>query len=144
VITVFALLLVLRACLALPSAPVGFYRNVLDFLAMARWHPAVIAALVGLMVLPPAWLFRTNHYWPFTLLWTMGRRALLVGEFQSGLDTLAVVYQLSLTGGVPLLFVLHMLSRWKPKSRVLPWLLVPLLFVGTAIAVVLIVAMMHS
>ena|ERR1700680_2897599 len=143
-ITVFVLLFVLRACLALPSAPVGFYRNVLDFLAMARWHPAVKAALVGLMVLPPAWLFHTNHYWPFTLLRTMGRKALLVGDFQTGLDTIAVVYQLALTGGVPLLFVLHMLSRWKPKNRVLPWLLVPLLFVGTAIAVVFIVAMIHS
>ena len=142
-ITVFVLLFVLRACLALPSAPVGFYRNVLDFLAMARWHPAVKAALVGLMVLPPAWLFHTNHYWPFTLLRTMGRKALLVGDFQTGLDTIAVVYQLALTGGVPLLFVLHMLSRWKPKNRVLPWLLVPLLFVVTAIAVVLIVAMTH-
>jgi hypothetical protein len=143
-IAVFVLLFVLRACLALPSAPVGFYRNVLDFLAMARWHPAVKAALVGLMVLPPAWLFHTNHYWPFTLLRTMGRKALLVGDFQTGLDTIAVVYQLALTGGVPLLFVLHMLSRWKPKNRVLPWLLVPLLFVGTAIAVVFIVAMVHS
>ena len=142
-VTVFVLLLVLRACLALPNAPVGFYRNVLDFLAMARWHPAVKAALVGLMVLPPAWLFHTNHYWPFTLLRTMGRKALLVGDFQTGLDSIAVVYQLALTGGVPLLFALHMLSRWKPKNRVLPWLLVPLLFVFTAIAVVLIVAMMH-
>ena len=143
-ITVFVLLLVLRACLALPSAPAGFYRNVLDFLAMARWHPAVKAALVGLLVLPPAWLFHTNHYWPFTMLRTMGRKALLVGDFQTGLDTIAVVYQLALTGGVPLLFTLHMLSRWKPKSRVLPWLLVPVLFVFAAIAVVLIVAMMHS
>jgi hypothetical protein len=142
-ITVFVLLLALRACLALPSAPVGFYRNVLDFLAMARWHPSVIAALVGLIVLPPAWLFRTNHYWPFTLLWTMGRRAFQVGEFQTGLDTIAVVYQLALTGGVPLLFALHMISRWKPKNRVLPWLLVPLLFVGAAIGVVIIVTLMH-
>lgn len=142
-ITVFVLLLALRACLLLPSAPVGYYRNVLDFLAMARWHPSVIAALVGLIVLPPAWLFRTNHYWPFTLLWTMGRRALMIGEFQTGLDTIAVVYQLALTGGVPLLFALHMISRWKPKNRVLPWLLVPLLFVGAAIGVVLIVTLMH-
>jgi hypothetical protein len=55
-IMVFVLLLALRACLALPSAPVGFYRNVLDFLAMARWHPSVKAALVGLIVLPPSFL----------------------------------------------------------------------------------------
>jgi hypothetical protein len=141
-ISVFVLVLVLRACLALPSAPAGFYRNVLDFLAMARWHPAVKAALVGLIVLPPAWYFRSEH-WRFTLLWTMGRRALKLEDVQTGLDTITVVYQLALTGGVPLLFVLHMLSRWKPKYRVLPWVLVPLLFVGTAIAVVLIVAMVH-
>ena len=141
-ITVFVLFLMLRACLALPSAPVGFYRNVLDFLAMASWHPSVKAALVGLMVLPPAWYLRSDH-WRFTLLWTMGRRALMFEDVQTGLDTITVVYQLALTGGVPLLFALHMLSRWKPKSRVLPWLLVPLLFVGTAIGVVLIVTMMH-
>jgi hypothetical protein len=141
-ITVFVLLLVLRACLALHSAPVGFHRNVLDLLAMARWHPSVKAALVGLMVLPPAWYLHSDH-WRFTMLWTMGRRALKLEDVRTGLDTITVVYQLALTGGVPLLFALHMFSRWKPKSRVLPWLLIPLLFVGTAIAVVLIVAIIH-
>jgi hypothetical protein len=143
-ITVFVLLFVLRACLALPSAPAGLYRNVLDFLAMARWHPSVKAALVGLVVLPPAWYLHADHYLLVTMLRTMGKRALLLGDVQSRLDSIAVVYQLALTGGVPLLFVLHMLSRWEPTSRVLPWLLVPLLFVGTAIAVVLLVTMMHS
>jgi hypothetical protein len=143
-IGVFALLLALRACLALPSAPAGFYRNVLDFLAMARWHPSVKAALVGLVVLPPAWFIYADHNVLITMLRTMGRRALMLGYVQSELDTIAVVFQLALTGGVPLLFALHMFSRWKPKSRVTPWLLVPLFFVGTAIAVVLIVAMMHS
>jgi hypothetical protein len=143
-ITVFALLLVLRACLVLPSAPVGFYRNVLDFLAMARLHPSVKSALVGLVVLPPTWLIHTDGYWLVTMLRTMGRSALMLGDVQSGMDSIAVVYQLALTGGVPLLFALHMFSRWKPTSRVLPWLLVPLLFMGTAIAVVLIVTMMHS
>jgi len=142
-ITVFVLLFVLRACLSLPSAPVGFYRNVLDFLAMARWHPSVKAALVGLIVLPPAWFLRMNHHLLVTILWTMGRRALEFSDVQSGLDSIAVVYQLSLTGGVPLLFSLHMLSRWKPASRILPWVLVPLIFVGAAMAVVLLVAIMH-
>lgn len=142
-IAVFVLLLVLRACLALPNAPVGFYRNVLDFLAMARWHPSVKAALIGLIVLPPTWFIHADKYRRVTMLWTMGRRALTLSDFQSGLDSIAVVYQLALTGGVPLLFALHMLSRWKPKNRVLPWLLVPLLFVFTAIAVVLIVTMTH-
>jgi len=44
---------------------------------------------------------------------------------------------------VPLLFAMHMFSRWRPASRVLPWLLVPVLFVGAAIGVVLIVTIMH-
>jgi hypothetical protein len=139
-----ALLLVLRACLALPSAPVGFYRNVLDFLAIARWHPAVKAALVGLLVLPPAWFIHTDRNVLITMLRAMGRRALMLGDVQSELDTFAVVFQLALTGGVPLLFALHMFSRWKPASRFLPWLLVPLFFVCTVIAVVLIVTIMHS
>jgi hypothetical protein len=141
-LTVLVLLLMLRYCLALPSAPEGFYRDVLDFLAMARWHPSVKAALVGLIVLPPAWYI---HGTPglTTMLLTMGRRALISGDVQSGLDGIAVAYQLALTGGVPLLFALHMLSRWKPRNRLLPWLLVPVLFVGTAVGVVFIVAMMH-
>jgi hypothetical protein len=143
-ITVLALVLLLRACLALPSAPSGFYRNMLDFLAMARWHPSVIAALVGLMVLPPAWYLSTDNFWLITMFRTMGRRALMSGDVQSALDSIAVVFQLALTGGVPFLFALHMFSRWKPKSRVLPWLLVPLLFVGTAIAFVLIVMILHQ
>ena len=100
-ISVFVLLLVLRACLALPSAPAGFYRNGLDFLAIARWHPAVKAALVGLMVLPSAWLLYADHYWLATMMRTRGRRALLIGDVHSGLDSFAVVYQLALTGGVP-------------------------------------------
>jgi hypothetical protein len=141
-ITVIVLLVMLRLCLALPSAPGGFYRDMLDFLAIARWHPSVKAALVGLIVLPPAWYIHAN-YWLVTMLRTMGRRALMSGDVQSGLDSIAVIYQLALTGGVPLLFALHMLSRWKPTNRLLPWLLVPFLFVGTAIGVVLIVATMH-
>ena len=55
-----------------------------------------------------------------------------------------MVYQLALTGGVPLLFMLHMFSRRKRAGNVLLWLLVPVLFVGTAIGVVLLVTIMHS
>jgi len=143
-IGVFVLVLGLRACLALPSAPSGFYRNVLDFLAMARWHPSVKAALLGLMVLPLVWALRADHYWLISMLRTMGRRALRSGDFQDELDRFAVVYQLALTGGVPLLFTLHMFSRTKAAGRVWPWLLVPVLFVGTAIAVVVLVAIIHS
>jgi hypothetical protein len=142
-ITVLALLFVLRACLALPSAPSGLYRNVLDFVAVARWHLSVKAALVGLIVLPPVWILRANHHWLITLLLMMGPRALKSGDFQSGLETIAVALQLSLTGGVPLLFILHMLSRRQRTSSVLLWVLVPLLFMGAAIAVVLLVTILH-
>lgn len=142
-ITMFVLFFALRASLTLPSAPAGFYRNVLDFLAMARWHPAVKAALLGLIVLPPAWLLHGDRYWLVTMLLTMRSKALMSGDFQSELDRFAVVYQLALTGGVPLLFVLHMFSRWKASGRVLPWLLVPLLFVGAAIGVVVIGTIAH-
>jgi hypothetical protein len=141
--TVLVLLFVLRACLALPSAPSGFYRNVLDFLAMARWHPAVKAALVGLLVLPPLWYISAGNYWIITMFWKMGRRALTSSYVHSSLDGLVAVYQLSLTGGVPLLFTLHMLSRRKKPRSVLLWLLVPLLFVGAAIGVIFIVTLTH-
>jgi len=140
---VFVLVLLLRACLALPSAPTGFYRDALDFLAMAGWHPSVKVGLLGLIVLPPAWFLRSDHYWLISMLRIMGRRALASGDFQDELDRIAVLYQLALTGGVPLLFAMHMFSRWRPASRVLPWLLVPVLFVGAAIGVVLIVTIMH-
>jgi hypothetical protein len=140
---VFVLVLLLRACLALPSAPTRFYRNVLDFLAIAGWHPSVKVGLLGLIVLPPAWFLRSDHYWLISMLRIMGRRALASGDFQDELDRIAVLYQLALTGGVPLLFAMHMFSRWRPASRVLPWLLVPVLFVGAAIGVVLIVTIMH-
>jgi hypothetical protein len=107
----------------LPSAPSGFYRNVLDFLAMARWHPSVKVALVGLIVLPPTWYLRTGNFWLVTMLRTMGRRALTSGDVQSGLDGIAVVYQLALTGGVPFLFALHMLSRaaWMALQSYISW-----------------------
>lgn len=78
-ITVAVLFVVLRACLALPSAPTGFYRDVLDFLALARWHASLKFALVGLIVLPPAWFLSTGEYWLVTMLRTMGRRALTNG-----------------------------------------------------------------
>jgi hypothetical protein len=143
-ITVFVLLYVLRACLALPSAPSGLYRNALDFVAAARWHLSVKAALVGLIVLPPVWILRANHHWLITMLLTMGPRALKSGDFQSGLETVAVALQLALTGGVPLLFALHMLSRRQRTNGVLLWVLVPFLFVGTAVAVVLLVAILHQ
>lgn len=141
-VAVLVLALALRACLALPSAPTGFYRNVLDFFAMSRWHASVKAALVGLIILTSAWSFHLGRDF-FFLLRILGRRALASGDFHDDMDRILVPYQLALTGGVPLLFALHMLTRWKPKSRILPWVLVPALFVGTAIAVVIIGTIMH-
>ena len=141
-VAVPVLVLALRACLALPSAPTGLYRNALDFFAMERWHASVKAALVGLIVLTSVWIFRVDRDF-FFLLIIMGRRVLASGDFRDDMDRIVVSYQLALTGGVPLLFALHMLTRWKPKSRILPWVLVPALFVGTAIAVVVIGTIMH-
>jgi hypothetical protein len=141
-ITVAALLFLLRACLELPSAPRGFYRNLLDFLAMSRWHPAVKAALLGLLVLPPAWYIHGDPGFIPTVRF-LGWRSLTSGDVRDDLDRLVTVFQLSLTGGVPLLFVLHMLTRSNPKERILPWLLVPLLFVGAAFGVVVLVMLGH-
>jgi hypothetical protein len=141
-VAVIVLVLALRACLALPSAPTGLYRNMLDFFAMARWHASVKAALVGLIVLTSVWYFRADRDF-FFLLGIMGRRVLASGDFRDDMDRILVAYQLALMGGVPLLFALHMLTRWKPKSRILPWVLVPALFVGTAIAVVVIGTIRH-
>jgi hypothetical protein len=141
-LTVAILFFALRACLALPSAPAGAYRIALDFLAMARWHPAVKAAFLALIVLPGAWYLHTSH-WLIGMFQIMGRRALKSGDVRDGLDGLTAAYQLALTGGVPLLFGMHVLSRWKPKNRFLPWLLVPLFLIGTAIGVVFIVTLMH-
>jgi hypothetical protein len=141
-LTVAILFFALRACLALPSAPRGIYRAVLDFLAMARWHPAVKVALAALIVLPGAWYIHTSHWLVITFR-TMGWRALGFGDVRDGLDGLTALYQLALTGGVPLLFGAHMMSRWKPKNRFLPWLLMPVVLLGAAVGVVLIVAIVH-
>jgi hypothetical protein len=143
VVAVLVLLFALRACLALPSAPSGFYRNALDFLALARLHPAVKAALVGLIVLPPIWYLHYGEYWLVTLVVTEGWRGFKSGDVQSGLDGMSALYQLALTGGVPMLFALHLLSRSKRKNSVLLWLLVPVLFAGAAVGVVFIATMIH-
>jgi hypothetical protein len=142
-IGVVFLLFLLRACLKLPSAPVGFYRHVMDFLAMARWHPSVKVALAGLIVLPPIWFFSKGNFWAIEMFRQRGRMALQNGDVHTVLDDVAIVYQLALTGGVPFLFALHMFTRWKPRSRVLPWVFVPLLFVVTATALVIIVTILR-
>jgi hypothetical protein len=55
--------------------------------------------VVGLIVLPPVWLLRMNHHWLVTMLLTTGPQALKVGDVQTGLETIAVLLQLSLTRG---------------------------------------------
>ena len=142
-LTVVVLVLILRACLRQPSAPAGFYRNVLDFLALSRWHPSVIVALIALVVLPPAWYFNHN-YWAIVALWERGRAALRSVDVQHDLDSVAVAYQLGLTGGVPLLFCLHMLSRSKPSWRILPWVLIPLLLLGSAVGAMIVATILHQ
>ena len=139
------LVLLLRFCLRQRSAPSGLFRDVLDFLAMADWHPAVCAGLIGLLALTTWWFFRTDQQLFF--LWgIMGlRRALQQsGDFRDELDRVITLYQWTLTAGVPLLFVLHILTRWTPRRRILPWVLVPVLFVATAIGTVILVTIVHQ
>jgi hypothetical protein len=82
-LTLLILLVMLRLCLALPSAPRGSNRNALDFVAMMRWHPAVKAALAGLIVLPPAWYIHGDPGF-IQLLRILGRRALTSRDFRPG------------------------------------------------------------
>ena len=121
----------------------GLYRNVLDFLAMRSWHPALIAALIGLLVVPGVWFSHVDKDL-FFLLRIMGwPRALKSGDFRDDLDRVATLYQLALMGGIPLLFGLHLLSRWQTKRRLLVWLLLPIFFLGTAVAIVVIGTIAH-
>lgn len=142
VTALITLVLLLRTCLTLPSAPWGFYRAALDFLALWRWHAAVKFSLAGLLVLPMVWYLYADR-WMFSMFESLGRRALAMSDVQSALDGTAVVYQHALVGGLPLLFVMHLLCRWKPANRFLPWLLVPLFFVGTVVATIISVTIVH-
>lgn len=141
--TMFILVLALRASLVDPWAPTGLFRNLLDFLAIANWHPSVKLALVALIVLPQVWFMHIDRYMIFTMWNQMGARALQSGDFQTKLDTIALVWQDAFAGGVPLLLAMHLLSRWKPKRWYLPWLLLPVFLVVAAIALVLIVMIAH-
>ena len=137
------LVFLLRYCLELPGAPRGLYRNVLDFLAMRSWHPALIAALIGLLVVPGIWFSHVDKDL-FFLLRIMGwPRVLKSGDFRDDMDRVATLYQLALMGGIPLLFGLHMLSRWQTERRFLVWILLPIFFLGTAVAVVVIGTIAH-
>jgi hypothetical protein len=131
----------LRFRLSRPSAPTGFYRHVLDFLAVRRWHPAVKLSFAGLLILPLAW-FAHEDLWLFTMFKSMGMRALVMSDVRAGLDGLVVGFQVTLLGGLPLLFLMHLLCRWK-LNRYLPWLLIPILFIGTVIATIMIVTIIH-
>ena len=94
-----ALVFLLRACLSGPPTPSGVYKDVLDFMAMRRWHSTVWVALVGLLVLPGAWFLHTDRELIF--LWQiMGRRPLQQsGDFRDDLDRVVVLYQWALTAG---------------------------------------------
>jgi hypothetical protein len=141
-VALLVLMLFLRSRLAFPSAPRGLYRDALDFLAMARWHAAVKISMAGLLILPLVWFVLVNR-WMFRLFESLGRRALVLSDVQNALDGGAVIYEHVLVGGLPLLFALHLLCRRRPGSRLLPWLLLPLFFAGTAIAVVVMVTVVH-
>ncbi len=142
-IGVLFLILMLRFTLARPSAPTGFIRNVLDFLAMSRWHPAVKTALACILILPQVWFLRSGHFWLFDMLRMRGRQALQSGDVRDELDRIVAAFQLSLAGGVPFLFILHMFTRRKPKRRWLPWLLIPVLLVATAIGFIILGTIRH-
>jgi hypothetical protein len=141
-ITLAGLVFLLRSRLALPSAPSGFFLAVFDFFALRRLHPAIKLCLAGLLALPLAWWLHGNR-WMFTMLPSLGRRILAFSDVQNALDGGAVAYQVTLIGGLPLLFLLHLLCRWKPANRFLPWVLVPLFFVGVVIGTVLLVTAAH-
>jgi len=137
-----ALVLLLRSRLAQSREPGGFYRDVLDFLGMWRWHPAARFALAALLVLPLAWLALVNH-WMFDTFASLGRRALAHGDVQNALDGFAVVVQYALAAGTPALFLFHLLCRRWLRGPVLPWLFLPLLFVGIAAEMVVVLTFAH-
>ena len=137
-----ALALYLRSTLPDPAEPGGFFRDVLDFFAMKRWHPAVVFGLIGLIVLPFAWLSASN-YWLYGTLSRLGRRAFAMSDVRNALDAYAAVFQHALTSGTPLLFVYHLVCRRWLSGRFLPWLLLPLLFLGTAIGAIITVTIMR-
>lgn len=137
-----AFVLLLRSRLAASEEPGGYYRDVLDFLAISRWHAAARFALAALFALPLAWMALANR-WMFDLFASLGPGALNLSDVQSGLDGFAVAIQHALTAGVPLLFVFHLLCRRWLTGRVLPWLLLPLLFVGIAAGMVIVLTTVH-
>jgi hypothetical protein len=141
-LTLITLFLLLRASLEVPPAPSGLYRDLLDFVALSHWDPAVIVGFVALLILPGAWYISTDRVFIW-MIRTMGWRVLRSGDFQDDLDRLAVAYQLGLTAGMPFLFGLHMLSRWKAMNKVLLWLLVPVLLAGVAVGAVVVGTIFH-
>jgi hypothetical protein len=110
---------------------------------MADWSPSVIVALVGLLVLPAVWLLRVEQELIFLFGFHGWQAYKVSGDFRDDLARVAVAYQLVLMGGVPLLFFLHVFSRWQPKRRVLAWLLLPVLFLATAVSVVVLGTIAH-
>lgn len=141
-IIAFTLVFLLRSHLESGAPTSGFYRDVLDFLSLSRWHPATWVTLIALIVLPQVWYLYTARDF-FMLIHFLGRNVLRSGDFRDDLERIAVTWQLCWMAGVPLLFCLHMISRWKPRRRFLPWLLIPVLFFGVAFGVLVLVVINH-
>ena len=130
----------MHARLPLSQAPGGLYRDVLDFLGCQGWHAATRACLVLLLALPVLWFLHADA-WLFRAFHGMGLKALRFTDVQAALDGVAVAYQHDLLAGVPLLFCVHILSRHGLKGRFLPWLLVPVFLLGTAVGSVVLMVL---
>ena len=139
---VVSLVLLLRSRLTDAAEPRGLYRDALDFLALTKWHPATTCGLGLVIVLPLAWIAVSDR-WVFGLLSRLGREAFAMSDVRNVLDSFAVVLQHSLTAGLPLLLVFHVGCRRWFSGRYVPWLLLPLLLVGTAIGMIISVTLAH-
>ena len=141
-IALAVLILALRLSLKSGPASPGLLDAVFDFPALINWHPAVKTAAAGLCLMIVA-EFAHGYRWLFTMIPSMGLSLLKMTDVQAAMDGGAVIVQYAVTGGVPLLFSLHVVSRLtKPGSRV-PWALLPFFFIGVVIAEILIGTIIH-
>jgi len=141
-IALVAMILTLRWSLRSEPTSTGIFRPVFDFLALARWHPAVKVAATGLCLLMTA-EFVHGYLWLFKMIPSLGTRLLDMTDVQAALDGGAVIVQYAVTGGVPLLFCLHLISRFTKPNSWVPWVLLPLFFIGVLILELLIGTIIH-
>jgi len=132
----------LRWSLKSGPPPAKLLHPVFDFLALVNWHPAVKAA-TGILCLLTAAGFVHGYRWLFTMIPSLGIKLLEMTDVQAALDGAAVMVQYVVTGGVPLLFLLHVTSRLTKRHNWVPWLLVPVLIIGVLIMEILIGMMIH-